>query len=171
MAVPLAAYQLINILLNVGRWFSPEFIELYGGWSRVPVDVIQGLGQIGVGLASALGLISLILAFHVLCAELLSRATSILLLGTQLGLGGLLMHANTHTWVSATPSENGFQFVEFDYGRIRLRTSLNHSRVYGDPKAIGIICDWLTAKDITPKDPHLPDGSGTSAEQATVAHA
>ena len=149
VAVPVAGYQLIVLVLNFLTWFSPDSIAFYGGLSRVPADLIQGLGQICVGVASALALISLVLAFHVFCAELLSRTASILFLGTQVGFGGLLMHASTHTWASEKPNEVGFTFEEFDYGRIRLSAALNHSKVYEDSKAIAIICRWLTVAAAT----------------------
>jgi hypothetical protein len=141
------AATIFKIVGMLHQWFSPEIIEMYGGWSRVPADVIQGLGMIFLNFADALCLLSLVFSFHVLVTESMARGLSVVMLGTQLGFGGLLLHARKHVWAVSKPNDSRIEFVEFDYGPIRARQALNHSQLYGDSNAIARIAAWILQGD------------------------
>ena len=89
--------------------------------------------------------------------EIMARGISVAVLGTQIGFGGLLLHAFQHVWASALPSQNGYEFVELDLPRSTSRLSLRHSMVYEDAKAVDTIADWVVrvALNHEPANPGL----------------
>lgn len=119
-------------------WFSPELLKFYG---------VQGMLTSLDNLLFALGYFAFaataVLALYILAIEVPARLLSVLILGTQMGFGGLLFHAFQHVWTSALPSREGYKFEEFNLPAPSYRFALRHSMVYEDEKALGAIADWV----------------------------